>query len=250
MGHVAQVSNPMQLYWKWGCQMVQRFSSRAIVCLMISPLISPAVSFAQEPAELLPPPPTTSPLTTTPLPGGSEPEPAPLMPESPPPGSETVFQAPIDLQKARSERYVVLVNGDSPYLLQQVQLVEANAFVRQHQGRRVIQVGTFSNEANAREQVTLLNRQGIRAEIAANQSLPGGANAARYLVVVPGDGSSLSALADEAIRLGIRRDAVQQKEAPLGPHLEIGPFAAQGEAEDLNRFLRKSGMDSRVYYRR
>lgn len=227
-----------------------QLSLGTIACL----LLSAGVSKAQNPADLLPPPPANAPLPTIPLPSSessSEPPSSTPLPGSPAPMQDTVFQAPtIDQQRPPSERYWVYVNGDSPYLLQQVQIVEAQAFIRQYQGRRVIQVGTFNDAANARRQVTLLNQQGIRAEVASGTlGFPTPATA-RYAVVVPGSRDELTNLAAEAIRLGIRQDAVQQKEAPIGPHIEIGPFADRKAAEDVNRLLRHGGMDSRVYYKR
>jgi hypothetical protein len=158
------------------------------------------------------------------------------------------------------------VNGDSPYLLQQVQAVAPQAFVQQYQGKPVIQVGTFNDEANARRQVEALQEQGIMATLATNSlsaspwsSPPGGggqpglgqAGASRtspYLVVIPGNKGSLSSLAQQTTRLGVRQDAIQMRDVPLGPHLAIGPFANYNEAREVSNYLRKSGMDARVFY--
>ncbi|MBD2019653.1 hypothetical protein H6F43_05560 [Leptolyngbya sp. FACHB-36] len=211
---------------------------------------------SQSAPELLPPPPPslpgasanpgidpTAPIPTAPL------SPLPQTPLAPTP-QETVFQAPIDFQRAVPGKYLVYVNGDSSYLLQQVQTVEPRAFIQTYQGRRVIQVGTFNEETNAQRQVTALAAQGIRAETRAANSAANPMPINRYLIVVPGSRNELPQLADQAIRLGVRQDAIQPKEAPLGPHLEIGPFPGRGEAETVSRYLRRSGMDSRVYYSR
>lgn len=71
------------------------------------------------------------------------------------------------------EQYLVLVNGDSPLLLEQVQKVDAGAFVQQYGGQRVIQAGLFSEAASAQSQVQALAAQGIGAEMVAvsNDSL-------------------------------------------------------------------------------
>lgn len=211
--------------------------------------------------ELLPPPPPalpsasanpgidpTAPIPTVPL-SPVAPTPLPQTPVAPTP-QETVFQAPIDFQRTVPGKYLVYVNGDSSYLLQQVQTVEPRAFIQTYQGRRVIQVGTFNEETNAQRQITALAAQGIRAETMAANSAANPMPINRYLIVVPGSRNELPQLADQAIRLGVRQDAIQPKEAPLGPHLEIGPFPGRGEAETVNRYLRRSGMDSRVYYSR
>lgn len=163
---------------------------------------------------------------------------------------ETVFQAPGSYQSTNANRYWVYVNGDSPYLLEQVKAVEPKAFIQEFQGRRVIQVGIFSTETNARQQIETLNARGITAELATNNlNYPNLAQVDRYLVVVPADRSSLSALSQQAMRLGIRQDAIQQKDAPLGPHLQIGPFPSHGEAKEINRYLRSAGMDARIYFK-
>lgn len=217
-----------------------------IACLTLS---SPGQ--AQQAADMLPPPPSIpassgeSPIIqTVPIQSGS--------PANQPtaPLQETVFQAPIASPPKNPGRYVVYVNGDSPYLLQQVRAVEAKAFVQTYQGRRVIQVGSFNDEANAQRQTAALAMQGIRAEIAGTRSGGTQSGQQRYLVVIPGRQEELSSLNQQAIRLGIRPDTVQAKATPLGPHLEIGPFLHWGDAEDVSRNLRRSGLDARVYYSR
>ncbi len=78
---------------------------------------------------------------------------------------------------------MVYVNGDSPYLLQQVQTVEPRASVQPYQGRQVIQVGTYSDEASAKRQVEALRSQGVFAEVS-------GASASGYPYVPPSVASS------------------------------------------------------------
>jgi len=170
------------------------------------------------------------------------------------PGGETVFLAPINRQ-GTAGRYTVYVNGDSPYLLQQVRAIEPTASVQRYQGQAIIQAGTFDNEASARRQIATLNSQGIMAEMMAGNAevatMPATtATTSRYLVVVPGSRDELPALVDRAIRMGIRQEAIQEKDAPLGPHLEIGPFAQHGDAKKISQFLNGGGFDSRVYYSR
>ena len=195
----------------------------------------------------LPPPPTVSVpgLTTAPYATNS----------TPLPGGETVFLAPVNRSGATVEQYTVYVNGDSPYLLQQVRSLEPTASVQRYQGQTVIQAGTFDNEASARRQIAALNSQGIMAEMATTSGLmtatsSNTATTSRYVVVIPGGRDELASLVDRAIRMGIRQEAIQEKGAPLGPHLEIGPFAQHSDAKKISQFLNGGGLDARVYYNR
>ena len=196
----------------------------------------------------LPPPPTVS------VPGLST---APYATNSTPlPGGETIFIAPINRSGATLEQYIVYVNGDSPYLLQQVRSLEPSASLQRYQGQAVIQAGTFDNEASARRQIAALNAQGILAELRTTSGAIAATNSAnvattsRYVVVIPGGRDELASLADRAIRMGIRQEAIQEKGAPLGPHLEIGPFAQHSDAKKISQFLNGGGLDARVYYNR
>ena len=195
----------------------------------------------------LPPPPTVSVpgLTTAPYATNS----------TPLPGGETVFIAPLNRPGATVEQYIVYVNGDSPYLLQQVRSLEPNASVQRYQGQNVIQAGTFDNETSARRQIAALNSQGIMAEMGTTSGVvtatsSNGGTTSRYVVVIPGGREELASLADRAIRMGIRQEAIQEKGAPLGPHLEIGPFAQHSDAKKISQFLNGGGLDARVYYNR
>ncbi len=87
---------------------------------------------------------------------------------------EAIFQAPVQLPgntlpgntlPGNIASYQVLVNGDSPYLLQQIQRVDAASFVREYQGKRVIQAGVFSTGTEAQQRVAILNQQGIGAQV-------------------------------------------------------------------------------------
>lgn len=194
----------------------------------------------------LPPPPTVS------VPGLSSP--SGLTNSTPLPGSETVFLAPVSRQGVPLNQYTVYVYGDSPYLLQQVRAIEPNASIQRYQGQSVIQAGTFDNETSARQQIAALNAQGIMAELAAN-TVPNSAPSSpvatsRYIVVIPGNQNELPGLADRVIRMGIRQEAIQEKSTPLGPHLEIGPFAQHSDAKKISQFLNGGGLDSQVYYNR
>lgn len=65
-----------------------------------------------------------------------------------------------------AQRYLVIVNGESPLLLSQVQAIVPDASVQEYDGRRFIQAGMFDNPNAAQQQVAALSAQGIGAEIA------------------------------------------------------------------------------------
>lgn len=68
---------------------------------------------------------------------------------------------------ASGEQYLVLVNGSSDLLLQQVRQVEPGAFVNYVDGRSVIQAGRFSSYQNAQVRAGELSNFGIGAEVQA-----------------------------------------------------------------------------------
>jgi hypothetical protein len=210
----------------------------------IAVLVFPSTVHAQAVVDRLPPPPSVSVPDLQPLTVPSAPFPIQSLPIQ----EERVFQAPIN-PRASGSRYLVYVNGDSPYLLQQVRYLEPGATVQYYRGRRVIQVGTYNDEITARQRVTALNMQGIGAELTANDlNPPSLTRTNHYAVIIPASRDSLSTMAEQAVQMGIRQWAIQQKDAPLGPHLEIGPFATYNEAKEVHHYLRRGGLDARVDY--
>lgn len=81
-------------------------------------------------------------------------------------------------QAASAQRYAVLVNGDSPLLLSQVQTVAAGASVQQIQGKRIIQAGVFDDSTQAQQQAAALASQGIEAQVFAVGGAPASGNLA------------------------------------------------------------------------
>lgn len=74
------------------------------------------------------------------------------------------FRAPVPaLPSPNFESYLVYVNKVSSTRLQQVQQLEPTAFVRQYNGRSVIQVGMFNQRDNALQLIRELASRGIRA---------------------------------------------------------------------------------------
>lgn len=74
---------------------------------------------------------------------------------------------------------------------------------------------------------------------------------APYYVVIPTDASNLGSLSNQVIQLGTPPDRVQQRTAPRGPHVAVGPFADRGLANRWNDFYHEAGLgNSRVFYQR
>jgi hypothetical protein len=226
----------------------------AIACLLSSSLLIEQTAAQESSGVNLPPPPPATPLGFPPsqLPTVNPNNVAPV------PG-EKVFQAPVanppllSPSAANLNQYRVFVDGDSPLLLQEVKRVEPGAFVQRLDGRRVIQVGVFRTEANARQRMAELEAQGVATQIAiGGTGLPIGGNSPRgYYVVVPGSRLSLPELRDRAIRLGVQQNSIQLRDRPLGPHVAIGPFSQIGEAETMQRYLREKGsLDTRLFFDR
>jgi SPOR domain len=223
----------------------QRLTSRCFIGLLGGIVLSSLTglsgssfsAFAQTPADLLPPPPPQ--FGSPPI---APPEALPSI--TVPPAQQTTAPAP------NVKGYRVFVPGDSALLLQQVRTVEPTAFVQNYQGRRVIQVGVFSNEANARQKLATLASQGIRAEMS-DELLGPVANQPRakgYYVVIPARRADLPQIREQAIRLGVPSHLTALRDRPLGDHLAVGPFTKRQDAEEVERYLKdKGGMDTRIY---
>lgn len=80
------------------------------------------------------------------------------------PPSQPSFPQP-QTAPASAQRYLVIVNGDSPLLLSQVQSVAPGASVQEYNGQRFIQAGIFDNPTQAQQQVVALTSQGIGADV-------------------------------------------------------------------------------------
>lgn len=234
----------------------------------------------------LPPPssfPSPSSIPTFNVPTSpSPPVPSNTLPNPMPPEREFNFQAPPAPIPSReptvtSNLYRVDIDGNSPFVLSQVRQIEPQAFVRQAEG--VIQAGVFTNAYNAESRVRVLAQQGIRAKVIPirgdteagfrepitpftprtdagfedserlfSRSLPDNVASRGYFVVIPGDRRNLPNLAAEVIQLGVSESAVNQREAPRGSHLAIGPFDYRKEADQWSNYFRSLGMDARVYF--
>ena len=182
-------------------------------------------------------------------------------------------------------RYFVYVNGSNSQTLQRIRQVEPSAYIRQYQGRSIIQSGVFNSPSNAQQRVRQLAASGIydaRVVSFSNgqeiQSFNGGGNYYpgndpyydngnntyydnrnntysqnrnnRYYVVIPGRRQDLPAIADRIIRNVGDRSLIQQRQQPLGPHVAVGPFPERSDADRWNKYIRDLGYgNARVYYR-
>lgn len=225
--------------------------------------------------EELPPPsylPVPSSVPTFNAPTSPLPQSSPnTAPNLTPPEREFNFQAPPSpIPSPRFNQtdnlYRVDIEGDSPFLLSQVRQIEPEAFVRQEEG--MIQAGIFADEYNAESRVRVLAARGIQAQITPiatgtdaqieQQSYAGlpsdfpqdvtPINA--YFVVIPGESRALPDIAAQVMQLGVTESAVNQRLAPRGPHVAVGPFESRKDADRWGSYLRSVGLDARVYFGR
>lgn len=216
--------------------------------LTATALASPHILIAQA-VDRLPPPPTTPDMTS----------------QSPPPSifvpREFDFQAPssdtppaVNNTSSSNLSYLVYVDDASSPTLEQVKQLEPQAFVRQYNGRAVVQAGAFTQNSNAEQRAQELRSVGVVARIA---NLDTGTDTAFvrdriYYVVIPDRQERLTAIANQVRQL--QQNAVidvSQQNQPRGSHVRIGPFSNRSLAEQWNQFFLNSGFrNARVYYGR
>ncbi|WP_084544288.1 SPOR domain-containing protein [Chroogloeocystis siderophila] len=198
----------------------------------------------------LPPPPSV-PLAKEPLPPQSV-----FVPR------EFDFQAPssntppaLSNPDSTNLNYLVYVDDVTSPTLEQVKQLEPQAFVRQYNGRRVVQAGAFAQNSNAQQRAQELKSVGVTARIVdlstgTDTAFVGDARS--YFVVIPDRQESLPAIADQIRQLqqNVVIDVSQQQQ-PRGPHVRVGPFSSRALAEQWNQFFLNSGLrNARVYYGR
>ncbi|MFN6494933.1 MAG: hypothetical protein RMY33_033995 [Nostoc sp. DedQUE03] len=171
------------------------------------------------------------------------------------------------------ERYLVYVDGSDFQTLQAIRQIEPSAYIRQYQGRSVIQSGVFNRVSNAQQRVNELQSRGIyNARILSfangqeinpgNLGFRGDRNpinnrpVSRYYVAIPTTAEQLPAIAAQ-IRQNIagftqglgQSGGVLERTKPRGPHVAVGPFPERLQAEEWNKYLRNLGYgNARVYY--
>lgn len=178
-------------------------------------------------------------------------------------GREVDFQAPSALPapparvevprpSSKPESYLVYINGNSSPTLQQVQQLEPTAFLRQYQGRPVIQAGVFSQTVNAENLALKLVSQGIDVRIvnlATGEDKDFVSNYKFYFVVIPAKQDKLAAIQQQVEQLKMGMPVkISQKDQPRS-HIRLGPFVNQEQAENWKRYLKASGLKkAKVYY--
>jgi cell division septation protein DedD len=204
-------------------------------------------------AQRLPPPPNVPPVPSAPLPTAPitpipvTPAPIPDVPINSP--DDRVYTAP--RVNPVSSGYRVIVDSDSPFLLQQVRSIQPDAFIQNFGGRRVIQAGLFTDQLKARQQVSRLASQGIDSRITGRSPEFGGSAERGYYAIVPGNQREVQEYRERAIRIGVTPGLLQVRDRPRGLHLAVGPFPNQREAEQVVRYLRDQGsLDARLFYDR
>lgn len=164
-----------------------------------------------------------------------------------------------------AERYIVVVNSNDYQQLQRVRQVESSAYIRNFNGRTVIQSGTFTRPGNAQQRVRELESNGIygaqilRASTGQQVGYTASSTASNrpsrpersnyYYVVIPARPQDLSAIASRIRQNSGRYDIVVERQQPLGPHVAVGAFAQRSDAERWNDYIRELGFgNARVYY--
>ncbi|WP_223280048.1 hypothetical protein [Nostoc sp. PA-18-2419] len=174
------------------------------------------------------------------------------------------------------ERYLVYVDANDYQTLQEIRQLEPSAYIREYQGRNVIQSGVFSTASNAQQRVYQLQSRGISSariisfangqEIASfdrnNRDFISDRNnrnvtkVSRYYVIIPTTLQDLPGIAAQ-IRQNLARfsqdlgrsGGVLERTQPRGPHVAVGPFADRVQAQEWNKYLRNTGYrNARVYY--
>jgi hypothetical protein len=166
-----------------------------------------------------------------------------------------------------AERYIVYVDSNDYQQLQRVRQLESSAYIRNYNGRAVIQSGAFTKQANAQQRVRELELNGIygaRIVRASSGQQVGSATSTSYAastrpsrtersnyyyVIIPARSQDLSAIASRIRQNSGRYDIVVERQKPLGPHVAVGAFSQRTDAERWNDYLRELGFgNARVYY--
>ncbi|MEA5514574.1 hypothetical protein [Nodularia sp. UHCC 0506] len=184
-------------------------------------------------------------------------------------GVEFGYQQNIQPFQAQNfQRYLVLVNSSNTQTLSQVRRIEPTAYIRQYQGRSVIQAGIFSQLFNAENRVRQLQLSGINnAQIMnfsdgqatgfvtpgqqSRSTMPNRRQESGYYAVIPGDARNLPSIADNIRRTSGQYNVVSIRQEPLGSHVAVGPFPNRKDAELWNQYLQELGYgNARVYFGR
>lgn len=187
-------------------------------------------------------------------------------------GTQQVQTGELNQYNRDFERYFVYVDSSDFQVLQRVQQVENNAYIRNYNGRNVIQSGVFYKQSNAEIRVRELelngvfgarivsyanlqitpNNSGQQTAYYNNQNNPNSYQPKEikyYYIVIPSHHNNLRSFGIE-IRQKISANInVFMRTKPRGAHIAIGPFSDKSEAEIWNSYFQNSGYgNARVYY--
>ncbi|MEA5581108.1 hypothetical protein VB620_07120 [Nodularia harveyana UHCC-0300] len=164
------------------------------------------------------------------------------------------------------QRYLVYVDSGNSQTLQQVRLIVPDAYIRQYQGRTIIQSGIFGEIINAQNLARQLQSYGINnarivnfsdgqevSSVNSGQSstsnFPVQTQGSAYYAVIPADSINVPLIADKIRLSSGYSDLILERQRPRGPHVAVGPFTKYSVAVEWDKYLRKLGYrNSRVYY--
>jgi len=69
-----------------------------------------------------------------------------------------------------------------------------------------------------------------------------------YYVVIPSSDETVSKTAQTVVEAGVRQTLIQQRDAPRGTHVAVGPFKNRNQASRWRSQLQTEGLDARVYF--
>lgn len=203
----------------------------------------------------------------------NQPQTDPLPPPPPITFGEELEPVGGDMVGFPNLRYVVYVNGNSPWLLRILRDIESKSVLRKYQNRRVIQVGSFSDRFFAEDLANFFEFRGVKAQIVKlNSGEEFGRAVARedtdlfppvvqpinyglgdrdaYYVLIPGGSRDLRAIQDQAILLGMPAENVFLIEVPA--NVAVGPFNSEVSARQWLLYLQEIGNfdDAQLYFGR
>lgn len=156
------------------------------------------------------------------------------------------------IPNSKPESYLIYINEVNLLRLQQVQQLEPTAYVRQYQGRSVIQAGVFSQNFNAQNLANKLEAQGIDARIVSlttGKDIDFISNSKFYFVVILAKPEKLAAVENQVKQLKMGMPINVSQKAQPRSHIRVGPFLNRKQAENWKRYLKASGVrKARVYY--
>lgn len=104
-------------------------------------------------------------------------------------------------------------------------------------------VEAISNSAS--EEVIPLTVEPPTSEVEHNQK-----SSRSYYVVIPTQKKKVSQMAQAVRQAGINPSLIQERNAPRGTHVAVGPFDHRAEASRWSHQLQTQGMNARVYFGR